>query len=79
MRTGVGVRALNRLCGHREPLRVAWFVHKASQESQLRRTVGRAVAGQPENLTVSEPWYSQSFTFLRTLATAARLSSPERR
>ena len=40
MRTGVGVRALNRLCGHREPLRVAWFVHKASQESQLRRTVG---------------------------------------
>lgn len=39
-RTGVGGHALNRRRGHRKLLRFARFVHKPSQESQLRRTIG---------------------------------------
>ena len=34
------MRALNRQRGHLQPLRFARFVHKACQESQLRRAVG---------------------------------------
>lgn len=40
-RNGVGARALNRRVGRSEPLRLARFVHKPSQESQLRRSVRR--------------------------------------